>query len=39
MRGVEADVNEYQRAAERGEKQGMDSGVSYLADAGDIAGG
>ncbi len=38
MRGLEATPNEYQRAEEQGEKH--TSGVpSYLADAGDIAGG
>jgi hypothetical protein len=39
MRGVEADANEYQHAAERGENHDAGEASSYLADAGDIAGG
>jgi hypothetical protein len=38
MRGVEADENGYRQAAERGER-GDEKIPSYLADAGDIAGG
>ena len=39
MRGMDATLNEYQRAEEAGEKHGIGQVAPEIADAGDLAGG